>query len=138
MKEQIKQTKNQYKEGKNCVRKFAFATRVGFHPHNPGKVNQDQYILTPNVQGLPALHIFGVCDGHGQYGKEVSSFVKAVLPVLIEQKYQRKVTDLSIEADGFKSTDKLALMDPYYVFKQQIRHAFLQMNSEIEANVPNC
>ena len=29
-------------------------------------------------------------------------------------------------------------MDPYYVFKQQIRHAFLQMNSEIEANVPNC
>ena len=52
-------------EGKNCVRKFAFATRVGFHPHNPNKVNQDSYILAPNVQGLPALHIFGICDGHG-------------------------------------------------------------------------
>jgi hypothetical protein len=33
--------KKQYKEGKNCVRKFAFATRVGYHPHNPNKQNQD-------------------------------------------------------------------------------------------------
>ena len=53
------------KEGKNCVRKFAFATRVGFHPHNPGKVNQDAYILAPNIQSLPAFHVFGICDGHG-------------------------------------------------------------------------
>jgi len=59
------QPKPKYKEGKNCVRKFAFATRVGFHPHNPNKVNQDQYILTPNVGGYPSLHFFGVCDGHG-------------------------------------------------------------------------
>jgi len=27
------------REGKNVVRKFAFATRVGFHPHNPNKQN---------------------------------------------------------------------------------------------------
>ena len=52
-------------EGKNCIRKFAFATRVGFHPNNPGKVNQDAYILQPNLQGLSQVHLFGVCDGHG-------------------------------------------------------------------------
>lgn len=35
-------------EGKNCIRKFAFATRVGYHPQNT-KVNQDAYILNPNI-----------------------------------------------------------------------------------------
>jgi hypothetical protein len=71
--------KKHHKEGKNCVRKFAFATRVGYHPHNPNKVNQDQYVLAPNVQGLPSLHLFGICDGHGQFGREVSSYVKVAL-----------------------------------------------------------
>lgn len=29
--------------------------------------------------------MFGVCDGHGHQGKEVSSFVKQVLPSALEQ-----------------------------------------------------
>jgi hypothetical protein len=37
--DKVAKAKINYKEGKNCVRKFAFATRVGFHPHNPNKVN---------------------------------------------------------------------------------------------------
>ena len=72
------------REGKNCVRKFAFATRVGFHPNNPSKQNQDAYILSPNLASLPSFHLFGVCDGHGQFGREVSNFVKIVLPAQIE------------------------------------------------------
>jgi hypothetical protein len=74
------QTKKKVKEGKNCVRKFAFATRVGYHPNNPNKVNQDAYILAPNIQSLPSFHLFGICDGHGQFGREVSHFVKVALP----------------------------------------------------------
>ena len=35
---------------KNVVKKFAFATRVGFEPGNSDKVNQDAFILAPNVQ----------------------------------------------------------------------------------------
>ena len=35
---------------KNVVKKFAFATRVGFEPGNSEKVNQDAFILAPNVQ----------------------------------------------------------------------------------------
>lgn len=33
----------------NVVTKFAFATWVGFIPNNPMKVNQDSFILHPNV-----------------------------------------------------------------------------------------
>jgi len=68
----------------NIVTKFAFATRVGYIPNNPYKVNQDAYILCPNISKLPAFHYFGVCDGHGQNGKEVSGYVKQRLPVLVE------------------------------------------------------
>lgn len=35
---------------KNVVKKFAFATRVGFEPGNADKVNEDAFILAPNVQ----------------------------------------------------------------------------------------
>ena len=71
-------------EDLNIVTKFAFATRVGYIPNNPYKVNQDAYILAPNIMKLPAFHYFGVCDGHGQNGKEVSGYVKQRLPVLLE------------------------------------------------------
>jgi hypothetical protein len=90
--------KKYHKEGKNCVRKFAFATRVGYHPHNPNKVNQDQYVLAPNVQGLPSLHLFGICDGHGQFGREVSSYVKIALASQIEKNYGKELTPAESQA----------------------------------------
>lgn len=34
---------------KNVVTKYAFATRVGYVPNNPAKVNQDSFILCPNI-----------------------------------------------------------------------------------------
>jgi len=52
---------------KNVVTKYAFATRVGYIPMNPNKVNQDTYILGPCIEGPEnnSKHIFGVNDGHG-------------------------------------------------------------------------
>ena len=34
---------------KNVVKKFAFATRVGFDKTNEAKVNEDAFILAPNI-----------------------------------------------------------------------------------------
>ncbi len=50
---------------RNVITKYAFATRVGFIPNNPNKVNQDAFILSPNLNGCNFRHYFGVCDGHG-------------------------------------------------------------------------
>ena len=61
---------------RNVVTKYAFATRVGFIPNNPDKVNQDSFILHPNVNKSPYCHLFGVCDGHGGNGREASDFIK--------------------------------------------------------------
>ena len=132
--------KKQFREGKNCVRKFAFATRVGYHPHNPNKVNQDQYILAPNIQGLPAAHLFGICDGHGQYGREVSSYVKVNLAAQIEKRYGK---DHASDIEGDDTTNRVpanikTTKDPYIPLKNRLKECFLQVNKDIEANVPNC
>jgi serine/threonine protein phosphatase PrpC len=52
-------------------------------PNNPNKVNQDSFILSPNLNGCNFRHYFGVCDGHGQMGKEASHFIKLRLPQLV-------------------------------------------------------
>ena len=69
----------------NIVKKFAFATRVGHIPNNPFKVNQDAFILAPSILNLHSMHYFGVCDGHGQNGKDVSGLIKLKLPALLEE-----------------------------------------------------
>lgn len=60
----------------NCVSKFAFATKTGYSPKNPNKVNQDQYLVLPHLGEYRRTHFFAVCDGHGVFGREVSEFVK--------------------------------------------------------------
>lgn len=81
-----------YDEETNIVTKFAFATRVGHAPNNPYKVNQDSFILAPNILNMQSMHYFGVCDGHGQNGKEVSTFIKQKLPAILEEHlYNTKV-----------------------------------------------
>lgn len=62
---------------------------MGYQPHNPGKTNQDSFILAPNLMQLSSLHLFGVCDGHGTNGHFVSAFIKKILPLEIESRFQK-------------------------------------------------
>ena len=81
--------------------------------------------MAPNILGLPALHIFGICDGHGQFGRDVSSYVKTALPALIEKCYNKEVL---IEDN----------VDPYGELKIRLKECFIKVNKDIEQNVPNC
>lgn len=72
----------------NIITKFSFATKGGISSHNPHKVNQDAYITNPHIMGLKHCHFFSVCDGHGSNGRDVSSFLKHRLPLLIETNLQ--------------------------------------------------
>lgn len=68
----------------NCVTKFAFATKTGFAPNNPHKVNQDTYLALPHLGEYRRTHFFSVCDGHGVFGEKVSDHVKTVLGQKVE------------------------------------------------------
>ena len=65
------------------VRSFGHSTHVGFVPGNSAKVNQDNFIEIAGFPQHPAAYVFGVCDGHGTYGKEVSLYIKQRLPTLL-------------------------------------------------------
>lgn len=65
--------------------RFSYRTKKGMIPSNSKKVNQDAYIINPNMEGKTFQHIFGVCDGHGPLGHHVSSFVKTCLPAEVEK-----------------------------------------------------
>lgn len=99
-----------YNEETNIVTKFAFATRVGHAPSNPYKVNQDAFILAPNILNLPSMHYFGVCDGHGQNGKDVSSLIKQKLPALLEEYLYATKVDVRKSLDkSFLDCNKLLM-----------------------------
>lgn len=109
---------------------------MGYHPHNPNKVNQDQYVLAPNVQGLPSLHLFGICDGHGQFGREVSSFVKVALAAEIEKNYGKELS--SAEEALFDSQNPDKKTNPHKLIMHRLKECFVKVNKDIEENVPNC
>ena len=92
---------------------------MGFQPGNSNKVNQDSFILAPNIKSKPALHVFGVCDGHGSNGREASNFVKFALPIAIEE----GLTDTD-----FDINDKITSI---------LYDAFLSVNEAFVDNVPD-
>ena len=55
----------QLKKIDNCVTKFAFATKTGFSPNNPYKVNQDAFLALLHLGEYRRTHFFAVADGHG-------------------------------------------------------------------------
>lgn len=68
---------------KNTNISFGFHSKTGMSAESPKKVNQDSYFIIPQFAGIPNSYLFGVCDGHGEYGREISNFIKERLPVII-------------------------------------------------------
>ena len=56
-------------------------SRKGYHPHNPRKVNQDRMVIERHpTSGAVLLCVF---DGHGQFGHDVSSYMKRNYPAAV-------------------------------------------------------
>ena len=95
----------QSKKFDNCVTKFSFATKTGFSPKNPNKVNQDSYLVLPHLGEYRRTHFFAVCDGHGVFGKEVSEFVKTRLGSYVEQSIKNTFDQAKIAQRVVDSTE---------------------------------
>jgi len=59
----------------------AVMSRKGFVPYSKKKVNQDRPVLKYAIADNVTVSMFGVMDGHGEFGHEVSSFVQTKLPL---------------------------------------------------------
>lgn len=62
------------------IMRFSYRTKKGYIPTNSSKVNQDSFIINPNISSKTWQHLFAVCDGHGPLGHQVSGFIKNTLP----------------------------------------------------------
>jgi serine/threonine protein phosphatase PrpC len=64
---------------------YANRSCVGYVPFSFGKKNQDRALCMPSFQNDPSRALFGVFDGHGEYGHHVSSFIVDNLPRFISR-----------------------------------------------------
>jgi serine/threonine protein phosphatase PrpC len=65
---------------------YVYVSQRGFYPNALGKANQDSYVVCENF-GNPNCHMFGVFDGHGEYGDYCSHFAADQVPLQLEKEF---------------------------------------------------
>ena len=84
---------------KKCIKKIKninVICKVGNSGSFQKKLNQDNYFITNNFLGNSDYNFLGVCDGHGIFGQNVSSYLKEHLPMNIQEELINKnIKDLS-------------------------------------------
>ena len=73
---------NKHKKGQQKNKKIGILTEAGMESDNKKKINQDNYFDYDLKNGFKFI---GVCDGHGENGKQVSEFIKKNLPKELEK-----------------------------------------------------
>lgn len=69
----------------NCVKCLIAKTRTGTAYGKPKPHNQDCYVTIENFRQAKHESFFGVFDGHGLFGHEISSFVRKAYPACLEK-----------------------------------------------------
>jgi len=88
---------------KKKIRKIHQLTHVGFNGVKDKDFNQDITFIEKNFAGNISYIYFGVCDGHGVVGHEVSDFIKKNLPKELSKSLNKK----DILTDDKKSKKKI-------------------------------
>ena len=60
---------------KDRIKGYDAITQAGIDKNFCRKINQDNYIISTNINNIKNFNIFGVLDGHGLYGHLISIFV---------------------------------------------------------------
>lgn len=74
----IFKTASHNKDVKGVVKDYGFGSKAGRQVNAKAKVNQDSIIVDTKIGNDWCL--FGIADGHGQFGEQVSGFVRTVFP----------------------------------------------------------
>lgn len=53
---------------------YCYVSQRGYYPNVLGKSNQDSYLVCENILQDPNCHMFGVFDGHGEFGDHCSYY----------------------------------------------------------------
>ena len=75
---------NKENKKKGMPNKIGIISKSGIEINNKTKINQDSYF---NYDLKNGYKFIGVCDGHGENGKQVSEFIKNNLPKELENEF---------------------------------------------------
>lgn len=65
--------------------KHALVSRKGLVPYNSSKVNQDRFVFKYALGDDAGISMWGVMDGHGEYGHYVAAFIQEHLPACLAE-----------------------------------------------------
>lgn len=102
------------------IEKIFALTKKGFWQPGIEKQNQDSYFIFKNINNTQNNFFLGVCDGHGKFGKEVSSYISQNLPINLN----KKILDIKT---NFKNI-------PFSLLSKIITDSFNQLNSSLSQN----
>ena len=90
--------KENSKKFEKKIRKIQYLCRVGCSGPNQKKLNQDNYFIHTNFVNNPSYSFIGVCDGHGIFGQNISSYLQEHLPKNVEEAFiDNNITNLTDE-----------------------------------------
>ena len=72
------------------IKKIESICKKGFLGADVEKTNQDNYFIYKNFIDNPDYIFFGVCDGHGAFGHEVSGYLVYDIPLTINELLSKK------------------------------------------------
>jgi serine/threonine protein phosphatase PrpC len=71
------------------IKEISELSKVGYSGPGVKKTNQDNKFIIKNLLNDVNNFYFGVCDGHGMFGHDVSKFIKDILPNEINSELTR-------------------------------------------------
>lgn len=114
-------------ETAKCVQRFAFRSQTGSIAGKSKKNNQDNYLICQDFAGGKNQWLFGVFDGHGPSGHDVSAYIKRSLP-------QHLHAFLSHNRKALSETEVMSLSQGFATCYQRI-HAELQRSSHVDSSM---
>lgn len=54
--------------------RYCYVSQRGYYPNALGKANQDSYLICESLLKDPNCNLFGIFDGHGEYGDYCSHY----------------------------------------------------------------
>jgi cGMP-dependent protein kinase len=82
---------------------YCYVSQKGYYPNALGKANQDSYLVTEAILGDKSCNLFGIFDGHGEYGDYCSFYAADSFPGHLA--YELKTNGGLSALDGAKMQD---------------------------------
>jgi serine/threonine protein phosphatase PrpC len=106
------------------VKNYGGVTRPGKNIKGEQKINQDSLVSLTNINNIKDFNIFGVLDGHGPQGNNVSSFASEFIPAqIINHPEIKALSDPEAIYEKLKENNCQIITNAYLACDEQLKNA---------------